>query len=183
MSEEEEEQIWESDSVWERLRNQPIYSPPPSPSSGKVFLISPQLYFSLPPPPSILISSTTQIYFSAAQMRKIILLRHHMDVKRENKALLMRLLLLTRQHQSLVEEGRLLIEEERLLRLQRNLYLWRPSRGLIDSTDTEEIRQYDSSKDSLRDFDITLEVALKCLSSKLLHFHNKVLLTNLTEAT
>ncbi|XP_028089742.1 uncharacterized protein LOC114290060 isoform X3 [Camellia sinensis] len=42
MGEEEEEQILE------RLRNQPIYSPPPSPTS--VFLISPQLYFSQPPP-------------------------------------------------------------------------------------------------------------------------------------
>ncbi|KAF5940899.1 hypothetical protein HYC85_022066 [Camellia sinensis] len=61
MWEEEEEQIWECrrlDSVWERLRNQPIYSPPPSPSSGKVFLISPQLYFSLPPP------LTPQLHFS-----------------------------------------------------------------------------------------------------------------------
>ncbi|CAL5420175.1 unnamed protein product [Camellia sinensis] len=42
MGEEEEEQILE------RLRNQPIYSPPPSPTS--VFLISPQLFFSQPPP-------------------------------------------------------------------------------------------------------------------------------------
>ncbi|XP_028104566.1 uncharacterized protein LOC114303632 [Camellia sinensis] len=42
MGEEEEEQILE------RLRSQPIYSPPPSPTS--VFLISPQLYFSQPPP-------------------------------------------------------------------------------------------------------------------------------------
>ncbi|CAL5422618.1 unnamed protein product [Camellia sinensis] len=42
MWEEEEEQILE------RLRNQPIYSPPPSPTS--VFLISPQLFFSQPPP-------------------------------------------------------------------------------------------------------------------------------------
>ncbi|CAL5422615.1 unnamed protein product [Camellia sinensis] len=59
MWEEEEEQIWEcrrSDFVLERLRNQPFYSPPPSPSS--VFLISPQLYFSLPPP------LTPQLHFS-----------------------------------------------------------------------------------------------------------------------
>ncbi|KAI7998141.1 hypothetical protein LOK49_LG10G02031 [Camellia lanceoleosa] len=62
MWEEEEEQIREcggSDSVWERLRNQPIYSPPPpSPSSGKVFLISPQFFFSQPPP------LTPQLHFS-----------------------------------------------------------------------------------------------------------------------
>ncbi|KAI7998140.1 hypothetical protein LOK49_LG10G02030 [Camellia lanceoleosa] len=53
MWEEEEEQIRECgglDSVWEKLRNQPIYSPPPSPSSGKVFLICPQFFFSQPPP-------------------------------------------------------------------------------------------------------------------------------------
>ncbi|KAL7169853.1 hypothetical protein ACSBR2_034818 [Camellia fascicularis] len=61
MWEEEEEQIRECgglDSVWERLRNQPIYSPPPSPSSGKVFLICPQFFFSQPPP------LTPQLHFS-----------------------------------------------------------------------------------------------------------------------
>ncbi|XP_028104611.1 uncharacterized protein LOC114303655 [Camellia sinensis] len=53
MGEEEEEQILE------RLRNQPIYSPPPpSPSSGEVFLISPQFFFSQPPPLS------PQLHFS-----------------------------------------------------------------------------------------------------------------------
>ncbi|CAL5420171.1 unnamed protein product [Camellia sinensis] len=51
MWEEEEEQILE------RLRNQPIQSPPPSPSSS-VFLFCPQLYLSLPPP------LTPQFHFS-----------------------------------------------------------------------------------------------------------------------
>ncbi|CAL5420177.1 unnamed protein product [Camellia sinensis] len=57
MWEEEEEQIREcggSDSVWERLRNHPIYSPPQSPTS--VFLIAAQFHFSPQPTPSVLMS-------------------------------------------------------------------------------------------------------------------------------
>ncbi|XP_028089739.1 uncharacterized protein LOC114290059 isoform X2 [Camellia sinensis] len=57
MWEEEEEQIREcggSDSVWERLRNHPIYSPPQSPTS--VFLIAAQFHFSPPPTTSVLMS-------------------------------------------------------------------------------------------------------------------------------
>ncbi|KAI7997424.1 Protein NLP9 [Camellia lanceoleosa] len=171
MWEEEEEQIREygmSDSVWERLRNHPMYSPPPSPSSGKVFLISPQLYFSLPPPPSILISPTPQLHFSPPPTTSV-RMSPYLDFPPPPppRSFSLRSLFIECDtaidtYQSLKE----IIE----LRLQSNPSTQhaRSSPRLIASTDMGEIRQCHSSRplkrnleDSLRDFCSTVEVALK----------------------
>ncbi|KAI7996161.1 hypothetical protein LOK49_LG10G02026 [Camellia lanceoleosa] len=170
MWEEEEEQIREygmSDSVWERLRNHPMYSPPPSPSSGKVFLITPQLYFSLPPPPSILISPTPQLHFSPPPTTSVRMSPYLDFPPPPPRSFSLRSLFIECDtaidtYQSLKE----IIE----LRLQSNPNTQhaRSSPRLIASTDIGEIRQCHSSRplkrnleDSLRDFCSIVEVALK----------------------